>query len=107
MFFSFWLLWCSSGVLPGAGVVLCSTDKNPEARTRTEKIPEEHQKRGGLKRKLEYRPKHHAPIFDGIPSFLLSRVIDPKPKAQVARKPLSHAFALLRDQFGKAGCREP
>ena len=37
----------------------------------------------GLKRKLELRPKRHALIFGGIPSFL---VIHPK------RKPFSHAF---------------
>ena len=42
---------------------------------------------GGLKKKLELRPKRHALIFGGILSFL---VIDPK------RKPFSHAFG-----FGK------
>ena len=43
----------------------------------------------GLNRKLELRPKRHALIFGGIPSFL---VIHPK------RKPFSHAFGF---GFGK------
>ena len=45
--------------------------------------------KGGLKKILELRPKRHALIFGGIPSFL---VIHPK------RKPFSHAFGF---GFGK------
>ena len=48
---------------------------------------------GGLKRKLELRPKRHALIFGGIPSFLVI-LIDPK------RQPFSPAFGF---GFGTAG----
>ena len=47
----------------------------------------------GLKRKLEVRPKRHALIFGGIPSFLVI-LIDPK------RQPFSPAFGF---GFGTAG----